>query len=698
MRKTTGYVRVVVVSGLAWMAAIGIGVAQTTRVSTDAVGAQVAGASRQPSASADGRFVAFSSTATTLVAGDTNGSADIFVKDRQTGAVTRVSVRTGGAEFVGDSVSPDISADGRYVTFVSAAFLTADDTNTLLCPGANVTGPSCPDVFRHDRITGETIRLSVSSAGVQADAASAAPRISGDGRFVVYESVATTLVAFDNNLRRDIFLRDAQTATTTRMSVATGEAQSDRDASAPSISDDGSRVSFLSDATTLDASPDPLACDAAVLPCTRVFVRTVAGATTTRLGFTVSLPGVSGIVAEAYRVRESVIAANGQSVAILAYGLVTTGSGQFSVDAFLAYSFAPGAPTAADVIGSTVGVRAPQLSSVAVDAAGRVRAFCAGEGSAFAALVFDMQTWVGGGSPQGLPDCEGVSLSADGLTLFFASSGGTPVAGDTNAAFDVFAADFDADDDGMSSGWENVFRLSDADPADALLDPDNDGVTNQQEFAAGTNPRGLFKYYLAEGAQNGFFNTEIAVFKPATAMTESVSMVAQFQGQNGRRTTSPILNLSTGPNSGDVFTFTDRVPRARDVPAARSGVLDAGGIRAPARRRADADLGRRHGCRLREPRRARRQRPGGDVVLRRRRDPRGLRPLLPAAESGDDDRDGHHHLPAAGPAGPDRARLHAAAATAAGRSTWTRSPASALPTSRRASTPPARSSPSARCT
>ncbi len=304
MRKTTGYVRVVVVSGLAWMAAIGIGVAQTTRVSTDAVGAQVAGASRQPSASADGRFVAFSSTATTLVAGDTNGSADIFVKDRQTGAVTRVSVRTGGAEFVGDSVSPDISADGRYVTFVSAAFLTADDTNTSSCPGANVTGPSCPDVFRHDRITGETIRLSVSSAGVQADAASAAPRISGDGRFVVYESAGHDAGRLRQQPRRDIFLRDAQTATTTRMSVATGGAQSDRDASAPSISDDGSRVSFLSDATTLDASADPLACDAAVLPCTRVFVRTVAGATTTRLGFTVSLPGVSGVVAEAHRVRE----------------------------------------------------------------------------------------------------------------------------------------------------------------------------------------------------------------------------------------------------------------------------------------------------------------------------------------------------------------------------------------------------------
>jgi hypothetical protein len=82
-------------------------------------------------------------------------------------------------------------------------------------------------------------------------------------------------------------------------------------------------------------------------------------------------------------------------------------------------------------------------------------------------------------------------------------------------------------------------------------------VTNQQEFVAGTNPRGLFKYYLAEGAQNGFFNTEIAVFKPATTATDAVSIVAQFLGQNGRRTTSPILNLNTGPTSGDLFIFSE---------------------------------------------------------------------------------------------------------------------------------------------
>ena len=87
--------------------------------------------------------------------------------------------------------------------------------------------------------------------------------------------------------------------------------------------------------------------------------------------------------------------------------------------------------------------------------------------------------------------------------------------------------------------------------------PDSDGVTNREEFPAGTHPRGLFKYYLAEGAQNGFFNTEIAVFKPATTADDGGSIVAQFLGQNGRRTASPILNLFTGPTRGDLFIFSE---------------------------------------------------------------------------------------------------------------------------------------------
>jgi hypothetical protein len=547
-----------VAGALAWTASLGVGSAQTTtRVSTDAAGTQVAGASRQPSASADGRFVAFSSTAATLVAGDTNGSADVFVKDRQTGAVTRVSVLTGGAEAVGDSVAPDISADGRYVTFVSAAFLTADDSNSSSCPGATVTGPSCPDVFVHDRTSGATSRVSVASGGTQADAASAAPRISGDGRYVVFESAATNLVPADTNAEVDIFVRDRQGSTTTRVSVSSTGAQSLRASRTPTISDDGSRVAFLSDVNPLDQRPEILPCDTTIVGCTRVFVRSLAEATTARIDFSLSITGVSAFI-RSFTVTEAVLSRDGLAVTALLYGRIDGAAGQrFSAEMFATASLAPGAPVT-DVHAPVVPVQPPRLSGIAADATGRVLAYCVADTPTSVRLaVFDVQTWVSGGPAQGAqPDCEGVSLSADGLSAFFASTGSTLVAGDTNAAFDVFALDLDGDDDGMSVGWETHWRLNDADAADALLDPDGDGVTNRQEFAAGTNPRGLFKYYLAEGAQNAFFTTEIAVFKPATPVVGSVSIVAQFQGQNGRRTTSPILNLYTGPNDGDLFVFS----------------------------------------------------------------------------------------------------------------------------------------------
>jgi hypothetical protein len=555
-----GHLRLVAVSALAWAAALGVGDAQTTRVSTDATGTQVAGASRQPSVSADGRFVAFSSTAATLVAGDTNGSADIFVKDRQTGAVTRVSVLTGGAEAVGDSVAPDISADGRYVSFVSAAFLTADDTNAFTCAGATVTGPSCPDVFVHDRTSGATSRVSVASGGTQADAASAAPQISGDGRYVVFESAATNLVPADTNAEVDVFVRDRQGSTTTRVSVSGTGAQSLRASRAPTISDDGTRVAFLSNLNTLDPDPETLPCDTTVVGCTRVFVRSIPEATTARIDFALSITGVSNPLERSFTVTEAVLSRDGQAVTALLYGRIDGAAGQrFSAEMFATASLAPGAPAVTEVHASTVPVQAPKLTSIAASATGRVLAYCVADTpTSVRAAVFDVQTWVSGGPAQGAqPDCESVSLSADGLSAFFASSGSSLVAGDTNAAFDVFALDLDGDDDGMSIGWETHWRLNDADAADALLDPDGDGVTNQQEFVAGTNPRGLFKYYLAEGAQNAFFNTEIAVFKPATTVADSVSIVAQFQGQNGRRTTSPILNLYTGPNNGDLFIFSE---------------------------------------------------------------------------------------------------------------------------------------------
>jgi Tol biopolymer transport system component len=169
--------------------------AQTTCVSVAPDGMPGDGRSYGPSISADGRYVAFESDATNLVAGDTNGQFDVFIHDRQTGETTRVSVASDGTE--GDlwSSFASISTTGRYVAFDSPATnLVAGDTN----------GEG--DVFVHDRQTGETRRASVASDGTQGDDRSYAPSISAFGDYVAFHSHATTLVLGDTNGRRDIFL------------------------------------------------------------------------------------------------------------------------------------------------------------------------------------------------------------------------------------------------------------------------------------------------------------------------------------------------------------------------------------------------------------------------------------------------------------------------------------------------------------
>ena len=156
----------------------------TERVSVATGGTEANGVSYTPAISADGRFVAFYSNATNLVGGDTNGTSDVFVHDRQTGTTERVSVATGGAEANGGSSTAAISADGRFVAFHSdATNLVSGDTN-----GAR-------DIFVHDRQTGTTERVSVATGGAQANSGSANPAISADGRFVAFYSVATNLVS-----------------------------------------------------------------------------------------------------------------------------------------------------------------------------------------------------------------------------------------------------------------------------------------------------------------------------------------------------------------------------------------------------------------------------------------------------------------------------------------------------------------------
>lgn len=212
----------------------------TERVSVASDGTQGNQGSSGPCISSDGRFVALSSSATNLVSGDTNGKRDVFVYDRRTGQVSRVSVSSAGSQGNGNSSSPSISSDGRYVAFESdATNLVSGDTNAVR------------DVFLRDTQTGQTSRVSVSTGGGQGNASSSLPAISGDGRYVAFESWASNLVTGDTNASVDVFVRDTQTGQTTRVSVASDGTEADYDSLRAAISADGRYVAFASDAENL---------------------------------------------------------------------------------------------------------------------------------------------------------------------------------------------------------------------------------------------------------------------------------------------------------------------------------------------------------------------------------------------------------------------------------------------------------------
>jgi Tol biopolymer transport system component len=193
-----------------------------------------------PKISADGRYVAFASAATNLVPGDTNGQVDVFVRDRSSGTTQRVSVSSAGAQADFGSTIPAISADGRYVVFESfATNLVPGDTNGLT------------DVFLRDRQTGITERISVTTFEAQANGASRTPAVSADGRYVVFMSSATNLGVGDTNGVDDIFLRDRGVGSTGRISVSTAGVGGNGASSHPTISADGQSVAFLTSASNL---------------------------------------------------------------------------------------------------------------------------------------------------------------------------------------------------------------------------------------------------------------------------------------------------------------------------------------------------------------------------------------------------------------------------------------------------------------
>ena len=214
----------------------------TRRVSVGPGGRQANAGSFGPAISANGRYVAFVSAASNLVAGDTTPSYDVFVRDRSAGVTRRVSVGAGGLQANGSSFGAAISPRGRYVAFISSASnLVAGDTN------------HASDVFLRDRGAGLTSRVSVGPGGRQANGASDSPTtaVSANGRYVAFDSFASNLVAEDTNHANDVFVRDQVVGVTRRVSLGGAGRQANDDSYSPSMSANGQYVAFHSYASNL---------------------------------------------------------------------------------------------------------------------------------------------------------------------------------------------------------------------------------------------------------------------------------------------------------------------------------------------------------------------------------------------------------------------------------------------------------------
>ncbi|MBL8857319.1 MAG: hypothetical protein JNL28_02285 [Planctomycetes bacterium] len=223
-------------------------VLQTTELITvDSNGIQADIQSNGPSISADGRFVLYSSWAHNLVPGDMNNTNDVFLRDRTLGTTVRISTGPSGVEGNGGSYFGVISRNGRFVTFLSSASnLVPNDTN------------DARDVFLFDRQTGVMELVSVSSTGVQGDnwagGSAGGPQVSDDGRFVVFQSPATNLVPNDTNGVTDVFVRDRVLGTTARVSLGLGGVEANGASDVTSITPDGRYIGIVSLASNLVAN------------------------------------------------------------------------------------------------------------------------------------------------------------------------------------------------------------------------------------------------------------------------------------------------------------------------------------------------------------------------------------------------------------------------------------------------------------
>jgi Tol biopolymer transport system component len=507
--------------------------AQLTRVTVGHDGSVANGSSFLPAITGDGRYVAFTSIANNLVPDDHNQSHDIFVRDLVANTTTRVSVTSAGAEAIGSSHNPSISDDGNIIVFDSIAKLAPEATR--ICSTTPVL-LACANVYVHNRTTGETTVISVTPDGITpANSDSDSPKISADGRYVVYRSAATDIVPGDTNGVVDIFLYDRVAHTNTRVSLDSLGRQGALPSGGPVISADGKVVAFVSGKGSFETvASDETQAEAPCSPrgCNRIFVRTLASAELRRLRLSPAPIATTGGTA----IRAFI---NGDGRYIAESGEYATSTNELSVvrSGFL-YDLVTGQRISVGALAGSKMGRSPVV--VALSRNGRYVAG-GGGGDLFANEGFfwivdrvtGMTDVVRSGA-FGIDSPERSGFDATGRRFVFVA-GNIDNLPDPGFGGFVFMRDSDADGDGMPAFWETQFGLNPADPTDAGADPDGDGLTNLQEFQANSHPTATQTRYFAEGAANSFFSARIAVVNPSET-TPGATVMLRLLGSNGQQT------------------------------------------------------------------------------------------------------------------------------------------------------------------
>ena len=469
----------------------------TILVSHSYTGSGANNISINPSISADGRYIVFESSASNLVPNDTNGYRDIFLYDNESDQLKIISINNNGEQGDRNSRDPQISADGRFVTYKSfARNLTTGDSN------------SSSDIFIYEINTGVTSLISKDSSGILGNNHSGSPTLSGDGRYVVFQSSASNLVPGDSNSVDDIFLHDNITGVTERISVDSLGGEANGDSSNPSISANGQYISFESLASNLvtddtNSQKDIFSHDRQTSATTRLSVKSNTGAEINNSSqipkisfngrYTSFASNASNLVPDDTNGYEDIFLSENTSITDSKYLLVTSsgnGSGTFSISP-AGHDCGDNSNTCGYYpINSIVTITAtPSQNNTFISWKGcdnTSNLICTVNMSDYKNVIAKFAIAIVDTDNDTIPDDIDNCPATPNLNQ---SNIDNDSAGDVCDDFPNNASEtIDSDNDGMGDNFENQFGLNPLDSSDATQDPDSDGLTNLQEFLAGSDP------------------------------------------------------------------------------------------------------------------------------------------------------------------------------------------------------------------